>query len=228
MVEKAVTKVIKKRWVPILAPKLFNERVIGESYVAIPETLKGRSVFANLMTLIGDAKRQQINVHFRISEVKEGKGHTTFRALAFSPNSIKRMVRRGRDKVDDSFLCKTQDGVVLRVKPFLITISQVPHGVQTSLRKSFRRKMKEVVSKQNFEQVLRDILEGKLQSLIRSSLNKVTPLKMLDIRVLKVEEIEYTEKETFGPEEVKEEEESEEPMETEEASETPEKNESDV
>lgn len=198
--EKAVTKIIRKRWVPILAPKLFHERVIGESYVADPEQLKGRSVFVNMMVLTGDPKKQQVQVQFSISDVKEGKGYAAFKGYAYSPNSIKRLARRGRDKVDDSFLCKTQDNVVLRVKPIIITGSKAPRSVQGALRRTFRRKMKEIVQKETFEQVMRDVLEYKLQGAIKGLLHKFFPVRVLDIRVLKIEPIEYIEKESLTTE----------------------------
>ncbi|MEK6963139.1 MAG: hypothetical protein AABX70_01835 [Nanoarchaeota archaeon] len=196
-VTKAVTKIIRKRWVPILAPKLFHERVIGESYVAEPEQLRGRSVFVNMMVLTGDPKKQQVQVQFSISDVKEGKGYATFKGYAYSPNSIKRLARRGRDKIDDSFLCKTQDNVVLRVKPIIVTGSKAPRSVQGALRRTFRRKMKEIVQKETFEQVMRDILEYKLQGAIKGLLHKFFPVRVLDIRVLKIEPVEYTEKESL-------------------------------
>jgi len=197
MAEKAATKIIRKRWVPILAPKLFHERVIGESYVADPEQLRGRSVFVNMMVLTGDPKKQQVQVQFSISDVKEGKGHASFKGYAYSPNAIKRLVRRGREKVDDSFLCKTQDSVVLRVKPIIVTSARAHRSLQGLLRRNFRKKFKEIVQKETFEQVMREILENKIQSAIKGLLHKFFPIRIVDIRTLKIEPIEYTEKENL-------------------------------
>ena len=44
MAKKQVAKVVvkKKRWVPVIAPKLFNEREIGEMHVEEPKNAVGR------------------------------------------------------------------------------------------------------------------------------------------------------------------------------------------
>ena len=57
--------------------------------------------------------------------------------------------------------------------------------------------MKEIVQKETFEQVMRDVLEYKLQGAIKGLLHKFFPVRVLDIRVLKIEPIEYTEKESL-------------------------------
>ena len=40
----AKTKIIKKRWIAIKAPKIFNSQVIGETYVADMQTVMGKTI----------------------------------------------------------------------------------------------------------------------------------------------------------------------------------------
>jgi len=58
MAKGAVKTVIKKKkWVPIQAPKLFNEQIIGESLVGEAQELVGRRATVSLMTLTGDPQK---------------------------------------------------------------------------------------------------------------------------------------------------------------------------
>ena len=48
---------IKKQWFQIVAPKIFNEQVIGEAYLTEIEKGIGRQVPINMMNLTGDMWR---------------------------------------------------------------------------------------------------------------------------------------------------------------------------
>ena len=57
---KKTAEVKKKRkmWVTILAPPMFNNVEVGESYCSGPETLIGKVVKVNMMTLTQDPRKQ--------------------------------------------------------------------------------------------------------------------------------------------------------------------------
>ena len=116
--KKVVAKKVKrKRWYTVLAPALFGEKILGESYVAEPANLVGKFLSLNLMNVTGDPKKQNINAKFKVVKVADGKGHTELQSFNLLPSSVKRIVRRGRDKITDSFLCVTSDKRLVRVKP---------------------------------------------------------------------------------------------------------------
>ena len=50
-VRKKVLKTKKKFWFKIVAPKIFGERIIGESYVTESSLIKGKYVSVNLREL---------------------------------------------------------------------------------------------------------------------------------------------------------------------------------
>src|SRR5262245_19272457 len=107
--QDAQLKVRKKKWVQIVAPKLFREVVIGEVPLYEAEQLKGRRMTVNMMTLTNNPKNQSISVKIIVSEIKEGKGHTELTGFETMPGSLKRIVRRGRTKIEDSFVVQTAD-----------------------------------------------------------------------------------------------------------------------
>jgi ribosomal protein S3AE len=174
----------KKSWHPLVAPAMFRNVILGETAVYEPSQMMGKRIEANLMNLTGDIKRQNVNVSFQVTEVKDGKGYTSVMAFTMIPSSVKRMVRRRSDRVDISFACETADNKIVRIKPLLIT-----RGNTTSviLRKLYRHAVDYVlkqVKKLTYEQLLNELVSYKFQTEMRQRLGKIYPLKTCDIRSL--------------------------------------------
>jgi len=91
--------IAKKKWVQILAPKSFSHQLIGETYVYDSREALGRTVAVNLMALTKNPRRQGINVSFLITGQHEDKLTTDIIGFRIMPPVVKRMVRRGKDKM---------------------------------------------------------------------------------------------------------------------------------
>lgn len=182
-VKKKTRKVvIKKKWVSILAPKMFNSQEIGETYVQDARQALGKDMTVNLMTLTRNPKTQGINVSFEITGQQDDHVITDFTGFKMMPSVVRRMVRRGRDKVDDSFVCSSQDGKKLRVKPLVVTRNKVRGSVLTGLRKSIRSYLTKLIAKTNYEKFAKEVVEKKFQREMKKSLSKVYPLSSCEIR----------------------------------------------
>src|SRR3989338_9986981 len=121
----AKVKVAKKEWYQILAPKLFNGAVIGETLVYNPQDMLGKNVSENLMNLTNDIKRQNTKVNFEVVNVENNKAITEIIGYMIIPSSIKRLVRKNVEKMDMSFTCSTKDNKNLRIKPLIIARSAI-------------------------------------------------------------------------------------------------------
>ena len=49
---------LKKHWVPVLAPSIFKNEPLGESYVLETSSLKGRGISVNLMNITGEGSAE--------------------------------------------------------------------------------------------------------------------------------------------------------------------------
>lgn len=176
----------KKKWCPIISPKIFNNAVLGETYVYDPNTMVGRSVSINLMNLTGDVKRQNFSVSFKVTDVQNNRANTKVVGLVMSPSSIKRMVRRGRDRIDMSFICTTSDKVNVRIKPLLITVSNASNSVLTVLRKKTLFFLVNEIKKMDYNTLVSEIVFHKIQNKLKDFINKVHPLKTYEIRQMHI------------------------------------------
>jgi len=182
-----IKKQKKKKWCPIVAPELFNNHVIGESLVDDASLLMGKAITANMMQLTGDMKKQNVNLMFKVIDVKEGKGLTQLVKYELSPSSLKRLAKREKDKLSDSFVVKTADGKLVRIKPIMITNNQTKGSTLAALIKNCRAVCKEIVNHSPFDQLIVDLVEYKFQKQVRDALHQTYPLRNLEIRSFAIE-----------------------------------------
>lgn len=172
----------KKHWVPVLAPTQFKEEQLGESYVLETDTLTGRAITTNLMTVTGDMKKQHLNVSFQITKVQDGKARTRTTGLEMHAGSTKRLVRRGRTKIAESLAITLKHGQQARIKPLIVTKFIVSNSVGAGLRHKVREEVTAVCKDLSFETLISDITSGKLQRHLRNVVQTVCPIRSVDIR----------------------------------------------
>lgn len=166
----------KKKWIPILAGKEFNNQEIGETYLEEPEQALGRFVEANLMMLTRDSKKQNFNVKFKISEVKNNQAYAELIGYSMQVAQLKRTTKKGKNKVDDSMGYKTKDDVNIVIKPILISKALTYKTTLKMLRQHTRGFLVNYTKNNTYANIMRDIVNGNLQKDIKGSLKKYYPV----------------------------------------------------
>ena len=178
--------IVKKRWVSIVAPKLFNEQIIGESYLAEPDSAIGRTVQVSMMALTGEPQKQSLNIKFKIVNRVGEKLMTELVEYQISPAAVRRMGRRGKARVEESMRVVTSDGKVLRVKPFLIARGRPKGAVMANVRKTIRQRLPMLVAKVTLEGFFDEILSYRMQRTLADSVRKIYPIALSEIRWAKI------------------------------------------
>jgi len=187
MAQEQVSKLKKKQWYNILAPKQFENAVIGETLVYEPSAMLGKTLSHSLMNLTNDSKRQNINIHFKVVEIEGDKAKTSIVGYQIIPSSVKRFMRRNSEKMDLSFACETADNVLLRVKPLIITKADVKGSVAAKLRNSIVAFLVKEIKKMKYDELVNDLILHKVQDTMRQNFNKIYPLKVCEIRYMGIE-----------------------------------------
>ncbi|MBI4452437.1 hypothetical protein HY637_03345 [Candidatus Woesearchaeota archaeon] len=191
MAAEQATKAKKKQWYQIVAPKQFGEAVIGETLVSDPGLMIGKTLNHNLMNLTNDIKRQNINIYFKVISVDGNRGMTSIIGYEIIPSSVKRFVRRNSEKMDLSFVCETADNVSLRVKPLVITKADVKGSVAAKMRNNIVQYLTKTIKKTSYGDLMSDLISHKIQSEMRSALNRIYPIKVCEIRYFGIEAREH-------------------------------------
>ena len=177
-----VAKAKKKQWYSIVAPKQFENVVLGETLVTEPGLMMGKTLSHSLMNLTNDMKKQNINIHFKVTEIEGDKGKTSIIGYQIVPSSVKRLVRRNSEKMDLSFIAETSDNIILRVKPLVVTRGLVKGSVGAKMRNYVVQYLIKTIKKLTFDEFMNELITHKMQSTMRAALNKVYPLKVCEIR----------------------------------------------
>lgn len=183
---KAIDIWKKKKWFKIFAPEILQKAVMGETPAFEAKELVGRPVAVNLMTITGNARQQDINLSFRITKATPEGGETELIGYEILPAAIKRVVRGKKTRIDDSFLCKTKDGKVVRIKTFLLATNQVNRSMETLLRREAREALVRMAADADFDALVQMAVEERLQKPVREQLHKYHPLSVCDIRKLEL------------------------------------------
>jgi len=191
MAKKIISKLKrkKKKWLPILATKLYNEKHLGESFVHDESELMGKRLKVSLMNVANNIRKQNIHLLFEVNKVSNSTGQTKIIGYSMAQSIIKRAVRSGRTRIDDSNIYKSKDGIILRIKPFILTKNRVPKGVAQNLRRKTKELIKEELNKTNYENFFDSLVKGELQKNIRFKLSKIIPLRNFEIRLTIIEKI---------------------------------------
>ncbi len=176
----------KKKWYTIVAPKEMNNVVIGETLSADPALLQGRGINANLMTLTDDMKKQNLVARFKILTVKEGVAETELVAYYITPAHVRRLAKRARDKVEDSFKCQTKDGKTIAIKPFILIKTKLQRTLLTALRMTARDVLAKEAANETFLDLTIRSMDGELQKQLKAALKKVYPVMMAEIRAIEL------------------------------------------
>ena len=115
---------------------------------------------------------------------------------------IRRMMRKGTDYVEDSCLVECKDHRI-RIKPLLITRKRVSRRVLRGLREKARSEIINYVKDKSFDNLVLDVMNGKLQKELMPKLKKIYPLGMCEIRFIGIRDL--SEQEKYEEEQSKEE-----------------------
>lgn len=188
MAETRKTKLVlkKKKWYSIVAPKLFRGAEIGQTYLVDPATASGRKIKVSMMQITGDPKAQNTKIEFKITGQHEGKLLTEVLGYELTTAAMKRMIRRGRTKIQDSVVLETSDKKKIRIKPVAVTRNKILSGAKKELRKKMLAYVKETVAKNKYEDILNDLLSKKFQRTGKDALRKLCPINIFDISKIRI------------------------------------------
>ncbi len=91
-------------------------------------------------------------------------------------SSIKKKTRKGKTKIDDSFIACSKDKKKVRIKPFMVTINKVPKSIAAQLRLKSRELLTNALKEMNFEDFVINTISNHLPKEISKKLKK-SPLQ---------------------------------------------------
>lgn len=187
--KKTISKSTKKSWFKVYAPSYLGEALIGEILAEKQEDLLNKTLTINLNAVLPSSRRMQYNIKLRCTALKDKDGASTnLIAYSMMPAAVKRLVRPGKDKIEDSFLVKTKDNVIVRIKPLLITMNRMSESKDSLARKGARAVLAKYIAKQTYEEFVNSVITKTIDKELFNIINRIVPLKIAEIREFSIED----------------------------------------
>ena len=146
-----------------------------------PEEIEGKIIKYDLTRLL---KGKNVILYLKVK--KEEKNFVAYPIkMEIIHSSLTRIVRRGTDYVEDSFLANCKD-YQLRIKPFMITRRKVHRSIRKTLRNKAREDIMEYVKNKRSETIFEELIKNQIQKDLSLRLKKIYPLSACEIRILEV------------------------------------------
>lgn len=179
--KRTIDKWKRKIWYDIIAPKEFDEKLLGTTVATKPEQIVGRTIKASVRDLTGQIKKQHVSVKFKVSDVKGNLAHTKVTGHEIREAYLKRLIRRRSSKMQIVVDLKTKDNGAVRVKVIAISGKKARRNQETAVR----NKMKDVVIRigkaRDREQLISEFIFGNIESKIFSEIKKICSIKRVEI-----------------------------------------------
>jgi len=175
-----------KRKYEIIAPKMFGEAVVGETFASDEGALIGRTVVIGMPELGEDSSKAHIRLKFKVSGVKGSRAETEFAGQYIVQEYIRSLMRRKTAKIDAVVDMLTKDKARLRVKCLGAGIGKVQKMQESSVRKKISEIIQNRAKEQNQDEFIRNIISGKIASEIHRECSKIYPIRRLEIRKIEL------------------------------------------
>ncbi|MEM7819866.1 MAG: 30S ribosomal protein S3ae [Candidatus Aenigmatarchaeota archaeon] len=177
---------MKKQWYEIIAPKMFGEKLVGETLSIDPKYLIGRKLEVSLLDISKNYAKFYIKLILQIERVEGNKVYTKLVGHDVMRERIYRMVQHHGRRVDCIQDIVTKDNVKVRVKTVFMLLRRVGASMKKATRKFVYNYIENVSKETNFENFINMILDGSLQEKIKKECSKIYPVSNVEIRKTEV------------------------------------------
>ena len=174
----------KKKWFGIISGPEFNNVEIGETLANENASIIGRTIGINLANITQDPKSQNIKVKFRIKEVKDNEAYSELISYQMLSTYVKRVIRPGKEKVDDSFKYATKDDVKVAIKTLILTKAKTKYSILSNMRNKSHEYLQDYCKKNDYKTLITDLVSHNLQKDLKNFLKKVYPLSICEVRMM--------------------------------------------
>ncbi|MDI6916331.1 MAG: 30S ribosomal protein S3ae [Thermoplasmatales archaeon] len=175
-----------KGWYRVMAPEMFNNVLIAETMSDAPEKLMGRTVETTMQELTGDISKTHLKLRFQINDVKGSDAHTRFIGYSLASDYIRRLSRKRRSQIDESYSVLTKDGFEVMVKALGLAEKKIQSSQGTAIRNIIKETINESAGSKTLGGFVKEMISGGLSASIFSKCKSIYPLKRVEVRASEI------------------------------------------
>lgn len=171
-----------KQWYKVLSPEIFGRVPFGETLANDPDRIVGRIVETTLGDLTNNFSKQNTKLKFRVDRVAGDSVYTKFVGHEMTTDYVRSLVKRRTSRIDAIVDVTTTDGYHVRIKPSCFTVKRARANQVKSIREMSRRVVEEKAKSLDLNQLIQDIVQGKMSLDIYKEAKTVYPLRRVEVR----------------------------------------------
>ena len=164
---------------------MFEGKELCEVVASDLKKLQDRLIKRSLLELgVGGSSQLAMftTLRFRITDVQDSSASTRLIGHEVENSFIRTFARRGKSLIHQVVDDKTKDGEGLRLKIIAVTGSRVSENTRRNLREAIREETKKAITEKNFEDIIQDVIYGRVSSKIYSRLKQITKMRRVEVR----------------------------------------------
>ena len=178
-----------KKWVEVIAPKMFNSRNIGYTVATEPKKVIGRRLSVNLGELTGDYNsRQRVMVNFKIDKLSGEQAHTKFMGHTIPQDYMKNVARKRNSKVYVKQEVRTRDDKEFVVKIIIVMDRSSTRSARTQIRATAIKILRREARSTKFSDFISGVLGNRLSILMKKELHTIYPVKHIVIEKTEIDD----------------------------------------
>lgn len=167
----------KKTWYEIVAPRLFDEVVVGETPALDKGLVVGRTVEVIANEVGGGSRNAKLI--FKVVSVEGSKAKTELSGMETMRSYLRSATRRRSTKVGSVLDLETKDKKKVRVKLVTFTARRCTENQRAAVKAKVDELISAAVNERTFEALIKDVLEGGVQKSVKEATKTVYPLKQV-------------------------------------------------
>ncbi|MEM5799667.1 MAG: hypothetical protein QXZ43_03305 [Candidatus Aenigmatarchaeota archaeon] len=181
-----VKKIKGKDWFTIIAPKMFQEKILGETPGDDVKKVIGRIIEVPLVMITNDMSKYYLKAKMKIVKIDGLKAYTDLAGLECLRDHIARMIRYRITRIDTVQRLETKDGKKVAVKSVIVTNRRVTRGIEKEIKKYVEDIIAKTVSENTLDDFLTKVLKDSIKQKIMKEGSKIYPLRFFEIRKLEI------------------------------------------
>ena len=175
-----------KKWFSIISPKVFGEIEIGKTLASEPENLIGRRLTISAIEVTNDLRKYYLKLSFRITRVEGENAYTEFDGSECTRDYISRMIVRRVRRIDTVQDVVTKDGVKIRVKCIIVVHKKAKTSITKTIRKKVEELIEEIVKNSTLDDFVKGLINDEIKKRIVAEIRKIYPIRHFEIRKTEV------------------------------------------
>jgi len=177
----------EKKWLMVVAPQSFGGMVLASFPTTNPEKALGRVLETTLFDLLKqDPQQYTIKLFFQVTKAEGDRALTILKGQEYSRDYLRSLVRRGSSMVSMIRDYTTIDGFKVRVYVIAFTQFRINSSRKRAIREAAHKVVSEKASNMTYDQFSQEVVYGKTASDILNEAKKVTHIRHIGVRKIKI------------------------------------------